>query len=52
MDVVKGATSNFSQNPSVQRKMALHIVPEQKDKLSIKKRLYKATLEWHTLDDC
>ena len=31
-----------SQNLSVLRKIALHIVSEQKDKLSMKRRLYKA----------
>lgn len=34
-----------SQNLSVLRKMALHIVSEQKDKLSMKRRLYKAALD-------
>ena len=30
---------------SVLRKIALHIVSEQKDKLSMKRRLYKAALD-------
>ena len=34
-----------SQNLSVLRKVALHIVSEQKDKLSLKRRLYKAALD-------
>ena len=34
-----------SQNLSVLRKIALHIVSEQKDKLSMKRRLYKAALD-------
>ncbi|MDR1116275.1 MAG: ISAs1 family transposase, partial [Tannerella sp.] len=34
-----------SQNLSVLRKMALHTVSEQKDKHSIRKRLYKAALD-------
>jgi hypothetical protein len=33
-----------SQNLSVLRKMALYITSEQKDRLSLKKRLYKAAL--------
>ena len=34
-----------SQNLSLLRKIALHIVSEQKDKLSMKRRLYKAALD-------
>lgn len=34
-----------SQNLSVIRKVALHIISEQKDKLSLEKRLYKAALD-------
>lgn len=34
-----------SQNLSVLRKIALHIISEQKDKLSMKRRLYKAALD-------
>lgn len=34
-----------SQNLPVLRKIALHIISEQKDKLSMKRRLYKAALD-------
>ena len=39
-----------SQNLSVLRKIALHIVSEQKDKLSMKRRLYKAALDINYLE--
>jgi hypothetical protein len=38
-----------SQNLSVLRKMALHIISEQKDRMSLKKRLYKAALDMEYL---
>lgn len=44
-DECRAGTGYASQNLSVLRKMALHIVSEQKGKLSIKKRLYKAALD-------
>jgi len=44
-DKCRARAGYASQNLSVLRKMALHIVSEQKDKLSIKKRLYKAALD-------
>ena len=48
-DKYRARTGYASQNLSVLRKMALHIVSEQKDKLSIKKRLYKAALDMQYL---
>lgn len=48
-DARRARTGHSSQNLSVLRKMALHIVSEQKDKLSIKKRLYKAALDMNYL---
>lgn len=44
-DACRARAGYASQNLSVLRKMALHIISEQKDKLSIKKRLYKAALD-------
>lgn len=44
-DACRARVGYASQNLSVLRKMALHIVSEQKDKLSLKKRLYKAALD-------
>lgn len=44
-DACRARKGYASQNLSVLRKMALHIISEQKDKLSIKKRLYKAALD-------
>jgi hypothetical protein len=44
-DACRARTGYASQNLSVLRKMALHIVSEQKDKHSIRKRLYKAALD-------
>lgn len=44
-DACRARAGYASQNLSVLRKMALHIVSEQKDKLSLKKRLYKAALD-------
>lgn len=44
-DACRVRTGYASQNLSVLRKMALHIISEQKDKLSLKKRLYKAALD-------
>jgi predicted transposase YbfD/YdcC len=41
-DKCRARAGYASQNLSVPRKMALYIVSEQKDKLSFKKRLYKA----------
>lgn len=48
-DACRARTGYASQNLSALRKMALHIVSEQKDKLSIKKRLYKAALDMRYL---
>jgi hypothetical protein len=45
MPVGRARAGYASQNLSVLRKMALHIVSEQKDKHSIRKRLYKAALD-------
>lgn len=44
-DACRARAGYASQNLSVLRKMALHIVTEQKDRLSMKKRLYKAALD-------
>lgn len=44
-DKCRARAGYASQNLSVLRKMALHITTEQKDKLSVKKRLYKAALD-------
>jgi predicted transposase YbfD/YdcC len=44
-DACRARAGYASQNLSILRKMALHIVSEQKDKLSLKKRLYKAALD-------
>jgi predicted transposase YbfD/YdcC len=44
-DACRARAGYASQNLSVLRKMALHIVSEQKDKHSIRKRLYKAALD-------
>lgn len=44
-DACRARTGYASQNLSVLRKIALHIVSEQNDKLSIKNRLYRAALD-------
>lgn len=44
-DACRARKGFASQNLSVLRKIALHIVSEQKDKLSMKRRLYKAALD-------
>jgi predicted transposase YbfD/YdcC len=44
-DACRARAGYASQNLSVLKKMALHIVSEQKDKHSIRKRLYKAALD-------
>lgn len=44
-DACRARKGFASQNLSVLRKVALHIVSEQKDKLSMKRRLYKAALD-------
>lgn len=44
-DACRARVGYASQNLSVLRKMALHIISEQKDRLSIKKRPYKAALD-------
>lgn len=44
-DQCRARNGYASQNLSVLRKMALHIVTEHKDKLSVSKRLYKAALD-------
>lgn len=44
-DDCRARKGHASQNLSVLRKVALHIVSEQKDKLSMKRRLYKAALD-------
>jgi hypothetical protein len=40
-----GAGYYASQNLSAVRKMSMHIVSEQKNKLGLKKRLYKVALD-------
>lgn len=42
---MQGQEGVASQNLSVLRKIALHIISEQKNKLSMKRRLYKAALD-------
>jgi len=44
-DACRARAGYASQNLSVLRKIALHIVTEQKDKLSVKKRRYKAAMD-------
>lgn len=44
-DLCRARAGYAAQNLSVLRKMALQIVSEQKNKLSMKKRLYKAALD-------
>ncbi len=44
-DACRARKGFASQNLSVLRKVALHVVSEQKDKLSMKRRLYKAALD-------
>lgn len=48
-DACRARKGFASQNLSVLRKVALHIVSGQKDKLSMKKRLYKAALDLNYL---
>ena len=44
-DACRARKGFASQNLSVLRKVALHIISGQKDRLSKKKRLYKAALD-------
>jgi hypothetical protein len=44
-DACRARTGYASENLSVLRKMALHIISEQKDKLSLRKRMYKAAID-------
>jgi predicted transposase YbfD/YdcC len=44
-DACRAWAGHSSQNLSILRKMALHIISRQTDKLSFKKRLYKAALD-------
>lgn len=44
-DQCRARTGHASQNLSVLRKLALQIASSQKDKLSVKRRLYKAALD-------
>jgi predicted transposase YbfD/YdcC len=48
-DACRARTGYSSQNLSILRKMALHIISQQTDKLSLKKRLYKAALDFSYL---
>lgn len=49
-DACRARTGYASQNLSVLRKIAMHIISDQKDKLSIKKRLCKAVLDINCLN--